>query len=547
MAKKTKDSGLSIEEKLEQALIPNWDEPYKLPDNWCWVKIETLAAIYTGNSINERVKSEKYYGRTDGLTYLATKDIDFDSKINYDTNVCIPLTDGFKVAPTNSTLLCIEGGSAGRKVGFITRDVCFVNKLCAFIPNDAIEPKYLYYIIKSPIFKVQFDEKKHGLIGGVSVKEISSIYVPFAPLNQQKKIVSYIQSLFAKLDEAAEKAQVVLDGYETRKAAILHQAFSGELTAKWRESFGVNLNSWQDKKINEICIARAGYAFDSKEFTNHGYQIIRMGNLYGGRLDLERNPVYINLERLTDTTIDRALIHDGDILITLTGTKYKRDYGYAVRIDNPKNLLVNQRILCLTPKMDIVVTNFILYYLQSNIFRDVFFSNETGGVNQGNVSSKFVESILINLPTIYEQKEICQVLDNILFKEQQIKEAAEQTLEKIQSMKKSILAKAFRGELGTNNPDEESAIELLKQILDTEIEPKRTNKRTLIPKDLEDRIKTETERKIIKRFVQNNTDVLLISELMGISSNKFELMEALRNLQERGLLSKEKDYYKLLR
>ena len=235
MAKKTKDSNLSIEERLEQALIPNWDEPYKLPENWCWVRVDAIASIYTGNSINEHVKEEKYTGRTDGLVYLATKDIDFDSTIDYDTNVCIPQSEGFKVAPKYSTLLCIEGGSAGRKIGFITQDVCFVNKLCAFVPHDKINPKYLYYAIQSDAFKKQFDAKKHGLIGGVSVKEVSSIFIPFAPIEVQNKIVELIESVFNKLDEAKEKAQEVVDGFETRKAAILHKAFSGELTAKWRE------------------------------------------------------------------------------------------------------------------------------------------------------------------------------------------------------------------------------------------------------------------------------------------------------------------------
>ena len=141
MAKKSrKNVTLTLEEKLEQALVPNWDEPYKLPKNWCWVRVDAVASIYTGNSINERVKKEKYLGQTEGLIYLATKDIGFDSIIDYETNVRIPDLNGFKIAPKFSTLLCIEGGSAGRKVGFIVQDVCFVNKLCAFVPYGKINP-----------------------------------------------------------------------------------------------------------------------------------------------------------------------------------------------------------------------------------------------------------------------------------------------------------------------------------------------------------------------------------------------------------------------
>lgn len=79
--------------------------------------------------------------------------------------------------------------------------------------------------------------------------------------------------------------------------------------------------------------------------------------------------------------------------------------------------------------------NHIFYYLRSNIFRDIFFSNETGGVNQGNVSSKFVENIEIEVPSFIEQHEIVTVLDRLLAKEQQAK-AAESVLDQIDTMKK---------------------------------------------------------------------------------------------------------------
>ena len=71
--------------------------------------------------------------------------------------------------------------------------------------------------------------------------------------------------MFVKLDEAKEKAQNVVDGFETRKAAILHKAFTGELTAKWRKENGVSDDSWEVKKISDCCVPRAGYAFDSKK------------------------------------------------------------------------------------------------------------------------------------------------------------------------------------------------------------------------------------------------------------------------------------------
>ena len=71
----------------------------------------------------------------------------------------------------------------------------------------------------------------------------------------------------------------------------------------------------------------------------------------------------------------------------------------------------------------------------------------------------------IPVPDLREQTEIVRILDDLLAKEQQAKEAAEAVLEQIDLMKKSILARAFRGELGTNDPTEESAVELVKNII----------------------------------------------------------------------------------
>ena len=82
-----------------------------------------------------------------------------------------------------------------------------------------------------------------------------------------------------------------------------------------------------------------------------------------------------------------------------------------------------------------------------------------------NLNEKVVRLLPIPDFTVDEQLEIVRILDNLLAKEQQAKEVAEKVLEQIDLIKKAILARAFRGELGTNDPGEESAVELLKQVL----------------------------------------------------------------------------------
>ena len=145
-------------------------------------------------SINEKIKAEKYFGRTDGLIYIAMKDIDFDNQINYETNIRIPASEKFKTAPANTPLLCIEGGSAGRKLGFTNRPVCFVKKLCAFVASE-INPKLMYYFLQTQNVAEQFTAMKHGLIGGVS-KNLMAINFLLPPRNEQQRIFALLDELF---------------------------------------------------------------------------------------------------------------------------------------------------------------------------------------------------------------------------------------------------------------------------------------------------------------------------------------------------------------
>ena len=127
------------------------DLPFDIPDNWTWIRLKSFANIYNGNSINEDEKRKKYTN-VKGRDFIATKDVGFDRKISYNNGIYIPYEfDGFKIAPAKKILLCIEGGSAGRKIAITDRDVCFGNKLACFdsiIVNDL----YLFNIFQSNEF-----------------------------------------------------------------------------------------------------------------------------------------------------------------------------------------------------------------------------------------------------------------------------------------------------------------------------------------------------------------------------------------------------------
>ncbi|SDK95261.1 type I restriction enzyme, S subunit [Clostridium cochlearium] len=163
-----------------------------------------IGNVINGNSINAKIKQEKYSNIEKGYSYIATKDIDLEtSKIDYNNGIRIPFEEKeiFKIAPKNSILICSEGGSAGKKVGFIEKEVAFVNKLFNFNGYINNINRYIYYLWKSPFFNEKFENVKTGIIGGVSINNFKNILIPLPPLAEQKRIIEKVDMIMDMLDK----------------------------------------------------------------------------------------------------------------------------------------------------------------------------------------------------------------------------------------------------------------------------------------------------------------------------------------------------------
>ncbi len=196
--------GFNKSKKAKDIIPVSDDEKYfKVPKNWIWTRIGGTGNIFNGNSINEREKLEKYTNRSDGLPFIATKDVGYgDSELNYENGILIPLDhDEFKVAHAGSVLICAEGGSAGKKIGICTRDICFGNKLFANEVWGCIAPKYIFYFYQSAKFFKEFSKRMTGIIGGISLNQFINIPIPIPPYKEQLRIASRLDELMLLIDE----------------------------------------------------------------------------------------------------------------------------------------------------------------------------------------------------------------------------------------------------------------------------------------------------------------------------------------------------------
>ena len=534
---KKKESALTPEEKLAQALVPDWEQPYKVPENWCWT---TIGAInqYSGGSIDPLKEPDSWFE-----LYSVPSSAD-----NYPE-----IVQGFEIGSTkqevqkNDVLLCKINPRINRvwSVSQHTGNKLLGSSEWIVVRNPKIDSQYLMWCFQTRYFREFMLSNVSGVGGSLmraQPKYVQGYPIPIAPLAEQKRIVDRIESLFARMDEAKEKAQFVLDSFETRKAAILHKAFTGELTANWRSEHVLVSSGWYESTIGDLFEVFSGKGFKEKEYSLSGIKLLRISNVTYDELVWD-DTKYLPLNYLD--TVPELVLQSGDIVMALNRPITNGKLKVSI-VDDRESYILYQRVGCLRKRNPENSTQYLQYALLSQSFLHQVESHLQGS-DQPYINLPPLKSLTISMCSEHEQKEIVRILDSLFAKERQAKEAAEAVLEKIDLLKKSILARAFRGELGTNDSTEESAVELLKSILGRPDEPKTTVKRTFIPKDLDDRIKTELERKIIKLYIQQDVVSMTIDRLMAVSSKKFDVMEALRNLQQRGILVKENDMYKLLR
>lgn len=434
MAKK-KQIELTIEEKLQNALVPKEEQPYKIPNNWCWTYVSNVMNIVMGQSpkgvdTTQNVSDIPLVGGASDMGDLyprVNKYTKKATKLSKEDDVILSIRATLGRPIFSDGVYCLGRGVAGISSNYLSKE---------FI-------RYYYICFESSLYSNATGTTFLQVTGSV----LNKMLIPLPPLNEQQRIVNRIESLFAKLDRAKELIENTLAQFEQNKMAILHKAFTGELTAKWRKENNIDLSSWKKCELKEVFkVVKDKYNPQTEN------QIVN----------------YIGLENIE--TSKGIISKSNSSEVKSIKTKFKKDdvlYG-KLRPYLNKHDVVNFDGICSTDILvfrfnDINTAKYINYYFNLPMFIQYAVENSSG-INLPRVSEKTISKYKISLPTIEEQQEIVNILDNLLAKYNKIKNL-EQQLEKIELLKKAILAKAFRGELGTNNPDEESAENLLKEIL----------------------------------------------------------------------------------
>ncbi|KZR59972.1 restriction endonuclease subunit S [Pseudobacillus badius] len=485
MSKKKK----TIEELLEEAVVPEEEQPYEVPTNWVWVKLGTVTKFINGDR-GKNYPSQKEFIES-GIPFVNAGHIQNGninmSKMNYISNEKYNSLGSGKIVK-NDILYCLRG-TLGKTA--IVREIekgAIASSLVILRPHIHIINSYLYFYLISHLGMSMISLHDNGSAQpNLSANNVKKYVFPLPPFNEQKRIAEKVECLLRKIEDAKQLIEEAKETFELRYKSILKKALNGELTKKWRESESDSIsayehiqNAYNELKQNyeEKCLN----AKIEKKPKPKRPEIFKHFSLKDNSVDgLSKwvKTTFIHLcvlQRGFDLPVQNRI--DGNYPIVSAGGIIDSHNEFKVKgagvttgrsgtIGSVFYIEENYWPLNTSLYVDYFNGNnpkYVYYYLLNFDFKTYSSSTAVPTLNRNNFFD-----VEVKIPPKKEQDIIVEILDEFFDKETESFKFIEQLGGNLETLKQSILSKAFRGELGTNDPSEGNAIELLKDVLQEQV------------------------------------------------------------------------------
>lgn len=515
MAKKEE---LTIEEKLQAALIPKEEQPYEIPDSWVWVRLGSVTDFFGGSGFPEQYQGiidkeipfykVKHLKDADDSGYLRKTENYIDEEISKKIKANI-----FQA----NTIVFAKIGEAIKlnRRAILSQPSCVDNNLMVMQVKGDFDYRFAYYWTKKEDF---YKFIQATTVPSIKQSTLANLIFAFPPIKEQQRIVKKLDFLFEKTKKAKELLQEVKEEIEMRKISILDKAFRGELTKKWREKNKTGsaldllqeiqnekMKKWEEecreaekngsKKPKKIKISKLEEMIVPKE--EEPYEIpdswkwVRLGEIgeykkgpFGSALTKslfvpkgentikvyeQKNAIqkkwrlgnyYISEEYFFES-LKSFEVKVNDIIISCAGTIGET---YVIPLEAEKGI-INQALMRARIFEGVNKKYFLQYF--DYMLKEISKEKGKGSAMKNIPPFEVFKKLTFPLPPLEEQQEIVRVLEEVLEKEKKVKELIDLE-EQIDLLEKSILDKAFRGKLGTQDINDEPALELLKKIMDKE-------------------------------------------------------------------------------
>jgi len=410
----------------------------EIPSGWSSSKFKYISSLFTGNSLNQNQKEQYESDDISHIPYVSSKDINVDYQtVNYNNGLRIPTTDNpLKVCKTNGFLLCVEGGSSGRKMTFLNEDVCFVNKLCCF--ESSQNTKYQYYFIQTSNFQSKFKISLTGLIGGVSISTLRNFEIPLPPLQEQQQISDYLDYKTSKIDTLIEKTQQKIELLKEQRTSLINTTVTKglnpnvEMKNSGVEWIGEIPSGWSVvslKYLFKIIKRISGeLGYDVLSVTQKGLKVKDLDNFQGQHsMDYSKYQLVYN----GDFVMNHMDLLTGYVDLSNKTGVTSPDYRVFSRINHNTN------------------NKYFLYIFQLSYTRRIFYKFGRGVSNLGRwrLPSVEWENFKVPVPDTDNQQEIVDYLDQETSKIDKLVDIESKRIDLLKEYRQSLISDVVTGKV----------------------------------------------------------------------------------------------------
>jgi type I restriction enzyme, S subunit len=400
----------------------------------------------------------------------------------------VPDSKRLKKATRDDLLLARYGGSsANDSLGRICTGLegAYNVALAKLIfPGELVEKDYVRYLFLGPWFREKVSRNSRSCQTGFNREDVQDILFPIAPRNEQRRIAAKLDKLLGKVDTCQQRLAKVPVLLKRFRQSVLAAACSGRLTADWRQENRINEkdddelpHGWSRSTVGNV-LESLKYGTSMKcSYEKRGAPVLRIPNVVSGRVD----HADLKFAELPEKELNQLRLVPGDLLLIRSNGSVSLVGRSAVVREAEKDFAYAGYLIRLRPNRKQVDPDFLNLALNSFDVRlqIELEARSTSGVN--NINSEEVRALQFVLPPVHEQQEIVRRVEALFALADQIEARYAKAKAYIDNLTQSILAKAFRGELVPQDPNDEPASVLLERIQQTKTnEPKRKIRRKIL-------------------------------------------------------------------
>lgn len=474
-----------------------------LPANWIEVQIEEiLFSLESGGRPKGGVK-----GILAGIPSIGGEHLNDTGGFNFSNTRFIPENFYKKLCNGHideNNILIVKDGATTGKVSFIDKTFPFKK---AIVNEHVFVLKIFEQVISKGVFYFLWSQEGNRRIlenfqgsaqGGINRQFISNTLVPLPPLNEQKRIVAKLDKIMPRIDSVKARLDRVPTIIKRFRQSVLTAAVTGKLTEKWRDEHpevesvagaimavhakrikdahsssqkekiegfysvteknnNISLpETWQFTFLNKIC-SSFQYGTSSKSHRMGKIAVLRMGNLQDGKIDWSDLVYTSDIEEMKKYRLEKGAVlfnrTNSPELVGKTsiylGEREAIYAGYLIKINN----------------LEVLDSRYLNFALNTNYAKKFCNTEKSDGVSQSNINAQKLGRFEIPLPPIEEQKEIVRQVNKLIALADKLESHYQKAKPHVDKLSQSVLAKAFRGELAQQDPNDEPAKKLLERII----------------------------------------------------------------------------------